>query len=112
LPTYLTATGFTIENLEAYGFSLSNALLPLRAARVHARELERREGLANDRTRNNDMSGVERSAESRLYPLLKSFLGTTVMRLALFLQDMSAKKEWAGYLLLAHKPHDQETQSE
>lgn len=114
LTDLITATGFTVECVESYGFPLSNALLPFRA-RVHARDLARRDVLANsnDRTRNNDMSGVERSAESRLYPLLKSFPGVMAMRLALFLQEMSAKTDWGtGYLLLARKPHGEVPQPE
>lgn len=108
----ITASGFSIESVETYGFPLSNALLPLRA-RIHARELARRESISNNRARNNDMSGVERSAESRLYPLLQSFPGVMAMRLALFLQKMSAKKDWGtGYLLFARKPHEQATQPE
>lgn len=109
----ITASGFSIESIETYGFPLSNALLPLRA-QVHARKLARREELlVNDRVRNNDMSGVERSAESRLYPLLKSLPGTMVMRVALFLQDKSAKQDWGtGYLLLARKPNCQATKQE
>lgn len=102
----MTASGFSIENIETYGFPLSNALLPLRA-RVHARELARRAELGDDRAHNNDLSGVDRSAESRLYPLLKSLPGTIAMRLALFLQDLSVKKDWGtGYLVLAHKPNE------
>jgi len=112
LADLITESGFAIESTETYGFPLSNALLLLRA-RVHARDLVGRNALANDRARNNDMSGVERSAESRLYPLLKSFPGVMAMRLALFLQDMSAKKNWGtGYLLLARKQHGQATQPE
>jgi hypothetical protein len=54
------------------------------------------------------MSGVERSTESRLYPLLKSFPGIMAMRIALFLQDMSSKKDWGtGYLLSGRKPNGQ-----
>jgi SAM-dependent methyltransferase len=107
LADLITATGFTIESIETYGFPLSNILLPLRA-RVHARDLAQRDALANDRTRNNDMSGVERSTESRLYPLLKSFPGIMAMRIALFLQDMSSKKDWGtGYLLSGRKPNGQ-----
>jgi len=112
LTDLITVTGFTIECVESYGFPLSNALLPLRA-RVHARDLARRDALVNDRARNNDMSGVARIAESRLYPLLKSYPGVMAMRLALFLQEMSAKKDWGtGYLLLARKPREQVTQPE
>lgn len=114
LTDLITATGFNVEYIESYGFPLSNALLPLRA-RVHARDLARRDVLTktNDRAHNNDMSGVERSAESRLYPLLKSFPGVMAMRLALFFQALSAKKDWGtGYLLLARKPLEQVTQPE
>lgn len=100
----IKACGFTIEHCESYGFPLANMVSPLRA-HIHARILAaRREANQDIRTRNNDMSGVERRAESRFYPLLKSLPGRLMMRLAFLMQKWSLNRNWGdGYLVLARK---------
>lgn len=100
----IRACGFTVDRCESYGFPLANIISPLRA-RVHARLLAARRASNEDtRSRNNDMSGVERRAESRFYPLLKSLPSRMTMRLAFLLQDWSTGRDWGdGYLVLARK---------
>lgn len=100
----IEASGFKVKHCESYGFPLANVLSPLRS-RVHARRLAARCEVDQDmRVCNNDMSGVDRSAESRLYPMLKSLPGRIMMRLAFLLQDWSAGRDWGnGYLVLARK---------
>jgi SAM-dependent methyltransferase len=96
----VSITGFQVEHFEIYGFPVANLLSPIRA-RVHARNLKE---ISSERASNNERSGVERSTESKLFPILKSFPGVMAMRLALWLQHQSSAKDWGtGYLLLARK---------
>jgi len=100
----VTAGGFTIEHFENYGFPLANVISPLRAW-AHSRNLSARQRINNNkRASNNDLSGVQRNAESKFYPLLKSLPGRLLMHLAYLLQGWSSKRDWgAGYIVLAKK---------
>lgn len=100
----ITASGFTIEHFETYGFPLANVISPLRAW-LHANNLDaRRKVKHNERAYNNDLSGVQRNTESKLYPLLKSLPGRMLMYLAYLLQNWSTGRDWGtGYLVLAKK---------
>lgn len=104
LEALIADSGFVIEHFETYGFPLANMISPLRAW-FHARNLgARREASHDERAYNNDLSGVQRNAESRFYPLLKSVPGRMLMRLAYLLQDWSRRRDWGtGYLVLARK---------
>lgn len=100
----MTRVGLSVEHFECYGFPLANFLDPIRS-RMHSRALKRRlaSGLTG-RATHNELSGVERGAEARMYPLLKSFIGKAVMRCAYWLQSMTSSKDWGnGYLLVAKK---------
>ncbi|MDT8397198.1 MAG: class I SAM-dependent methyltransferase [Pseudomonadales bacterium] len=102
----LNQSGFKIERLENYGFPLSNLLLPF-GAKVHAREQRQRESPANGRDQNNAMSGIQREAASRLYPILRGFPGIMIMRTAFLFQQWTLGKDWGtGYFLLAHKTEE------
>lgn len=99
-------SGFTITRFESYGFPLANAIAPLRA-RMHKRQLaERRNANHDDRQQNNAMSGVSRSTESRLYPLLKSFPGTILMRMAFVSQAIFSHLDIGNGYVLAAKRQD------
>lgn len=104
LAALITQTGFVIRHIETYGFPLANILSPLRA-RAHSRGLERRRReQADHREHNNQMSGVQRSLESRLYPFLTSLPGRWSMQMACFLQDLAAGRDWGtGYLVAARR---------
>ena len=104
LMSLITSSGFTIEHFETYGFPLANVISPLRA-KIHAHNLDvRRKVKHNERAYNNDLSGVQRNTESKLYPLLKSLPGRMLMHLAYLLQSLSARRDWGtGYLVLAKK---------
>lgn len=100
----ISQAGFSIEKIENYGFPMANMIDPFRSW-LHARSIiaRQKEG-NNDRENNNDLSGVERSAETRLYPLLKSFPGRVLMQLAYFLQDKTVSRGLGnGYLVIAKK---------
>lgn len=100
----VSSSGFNVEHCETYGFPLANLISPLRA-RIHARNLNsRRKGDHDGRAHNNDLSGIERTAESRLYPLMKSRSGRLLMRFAYQMQNWSAGQDWGtGYLMLARR---------
>ena len=104
LVAIIEQAGFTVSVVESYGFPLANLISPLRA-RAHARELERRkQGQTDDREHHNQMSGVQRNAESRFYPLLSSFAGAWLIRLSWALQAMTARRDWGtGYLVVAER---------
>lgn len=101
----LTEAGFTIVDFESYGFPLANMIAPLRA-RMHQRQIaDRRIAHHDNQQHNNAMSGVSRTTESRLYPLLKSLPGTTLMRMAFLAQAIFSSWDVGdGYVLAAVKP--------
>ncbi|MBI3902341.1 MAG: class I SAM-dependent methyltransferase [Nitrosomonadales bacterium] len=102
LADLVVSSGFVIEHFESYGFPLANMLSSLRA-RVHARDLDaRRQASHDERAYNNELSGIQRKAESTLYPFLNSLPGRILMYGACQLQDWSAGRDWGtGYLVLA-----------
>lgn len=104
LITLIVSSGFEIEGIETYGFPLANIISPLRAW-SHARQLAtRRQNQLDGRHHNNDMSGVERAVESRLYPLFASPLGRWSLKLACALQAWTVDRDWGnGYLVTARK---------
>ena len=68
-------SGLRVERCDNYGFPLANVIEPLNAW-AHARQLRR----AASRDERSGESGIKRTAETRLYPLLTSFPGRLVMR--------------------------------
>lgn len=78
LSRLVEAAGLQVESLVCYGFPLSNLLQPLRG-RVHRRQLDTPGDDALTRTARVGLSGVERSTERRLYPLLASRPGRLAM---------------------------------
>jgi SAM-dependent methyltransferase len=106
LQDLLEASGFSIIHLECYGFPLANVLEPIRA-RHHARLL-REQRKPPEQTPipeiSGDRSGIERSMEVRLSPLLFSKAGVGIMRLAFFIQGLFSRTDWGnGYLVLAQR---------
>lgn len=104
LVTLINNAGFSIERIENYGFPMANMIDPLRSW-LHARSIKARQKKGNnDRENNNDLSGIERNAESKLYPVLKSFPGRMLMQLAYFLQSKTVSRDLGnGYLVIAKK---------
>lgn len=102
----LVEAGFSVIHQECYGFPLANILEPLRA-RYHARQLRGRASLPDlgkERAAGSSRSGIDRSLEARLFPLLTGWGGRTIMRLAYSLQVAFSRTEWGnGYLVLARR---------
>lgn len=105
LKQLLLSCGFVLERFESYGFPLGNIIEPIRAL-VHARSLaKRRENDRDENRQNTAMSSVERSVESRLYPLLASLPGRLIMRFAMYMQELFKNNDLGnGYVLIARKP--------
>lgn len=106
LQRLLVEAGFFVVHLECYGFPLANILEPIRA-RYHARLLRGRASLADlkrERKADSSRSGIDRSLEARLFPLLTGWGGRTIMRLAFSLQGAFSRTDWGnGYLVLARR---------
>lgn len=104
LMALMNESGFEIEKFECYGFPLANIIEPFRA-RMHARQLKQKNSIDGaDRKENNDASGVSRSTETTLYPLLCSWFGVMVMKTAYFLQDIFLGRDVGnGYIVRAKK---------
>lgn len=98
----LEKAGFRILMVENWGFPLSNMLLAWRS-RLHKRQLDTR-GTINNRSANNESSGIDRAGTSSLYPLLAIVPGRVAMRCAFFLQRLARRKDWGiGDLVLASR---------
>jgi len=94
--------GFTVADLECYGFPLSNLVEPLRAW-SHRRALRRRSE-ATGFEEATAQSGVERGLEARLWPLQASLPGRLLFRAAFRLQTWFRHRDMGtGYLVLARR---------
>ncbi|HEX3528546.1 MAG TPA: methyltransferase domain-containing protein [Thermoanaerobaculia bacterium] len=97
----LETSGFAVEELECYGFPLSNLVEPFRAW-SHARALRRREEAGKATA--TAQSGVERGLEARLWPLQAGLPGRLLFRAAFRLQTIFRNRDLGtGYLVLAHR---------
>lgn len=116
--------GARVERCDNYGFPVSNLIEPL-SAWAHARALARRvspgaspvaaaavphpasprAGDVTARDVRSGESGVRRTAETRLYPLMTTLPGRVVMRAACGMQYWFRGTEWGnGFVLEAVKP--------
>jgi SAM-dependent methyltransferase len=96
---------FEIEHFESYGFPLANIIDPLRAS-IHQKQLAKRRSHSHhaEKEQNTAQSGIERSTESKIFPLLKSVLGVAIMRVAFYIQDFFLNRDLGnGYLVIARK---------
>jgi SAM-dependent methyltransferase len=109
----LRGAGLEVETIESYGVPLADLLHPVRGW-AHGRSL-RRAGDTSAETAPEEIhqrpdeqtaaSGVDRSAEARLYPLQASWPGRLVLRAALRLQNLFLNTDLGnGYLALARRP--------
>ncbi len=98
----LETSGFAVEELECYGFPLSNLVEPFRAW-SHARALRRR-GEDDGKAAATAQSGVERGLEARLWPLQAGLPGRLLFRAAFRLQTLFRNQDLGtGYLVLARR---------
>lgn len=92
-------SGFTMVELECYGFPLSNLVEPLRAW-SHRRALRRRTGGGLPEA--TAESGVSRGLEARLWPLQASLPGRLLFLAAFHLQKIFRHRDLGtGYLVVA-----------
>jgi len=100
----LEQAGFHVVHTECYGFPLANLIEPFRA-RYHAQQLKR-QGLmqSNDNQGTySKHSGVERSLETKLYPVQAHWLGTKAMQFFCYLQGIFSGTDWGNGLLVLCK---------
>lgn len=90
--------GFTPCSVECYGFPLANLIEPLRAC-YHANRLRRRAVL--NQVDASLRSGIERSLETRFYPLQASLAGTLCIKFFFALQTLFLKTSLGtGFIVL------------
>ena len=109
LELLLQGAGFEIEHFECYGFPLANIIEPIRA-RFHSQQIQKEGAESVDAAANTARSGIERSAESKLYPLLNSLPGILAMWASYVLQAAFYRYELGtGFLVLARKKRIEDT---
>jgi SAM-dependent methyltransferase len=105
LEAVVKQAGLEVEAFECYGFPLSN-LSEFVSAPIFAKGI--RSGgsdAAADRRSNNDRSGIDRGADMKLYPLVRSAPGKLAMKIAFFLQNRFLGTDLgSGYLVRARRP--------
>jgi SAM-dependent methyltransferase len=95
--------GLRVVACDNYGYPLANLVEPVNAW-SRARQMRRAEA-AHGRDARSLESGVQRSAETRLWPLLTSWPGRLAMRGAIALQRrFRATERGTGFLLEAERP--------
>ncbi|WAT18761.1 class I SAM-dependent methyltransferase [Aurantiacibacter sp. MUD11] len=99
LTDLVTSCGAKVEQVETYGWPLANMLAPIRA------RSKAKASAADSTAARTAESGIERSAERRMLPILKSLPGRLAMRGFFAMQAAAAPTDLGpGYLLLARKP--------
>lgn len=106
LKRLLKQAGYSVEYMECYGFPLSNIIDPIRIY-IHSKDLSRKRALDNTnkiRTSGTDQSGVERSTETKLFPLQASWAGIKIMQVSFFLQRFFTGTDLGtGYIVVAKR---------
>lgn len=92
----LESAGMEVEELECYGFPLANLLERVRAAQC-ARQLG--DTGYQDRAARTAASGVERTTESRLFPIYAGPVGSRVIRLSCAAQRLFLHTDLGNGLL-------------
>lgn len=106
LRAVVESSGLQVQSIECYGFPLANALevLAERRYKTHRRVAGAPRSTAA-RDQNTANSGIDRSADAKWYPLLKSWPGkAALMAATLAQQPFLATEMGNGYLLKACKP--------
>ncbi len=100
----LSGAGFEVERFECYGYPLANLSETLGARSYRQRILAGAAGEDADRRANNDRSGIDRTAHLKMFPLLSSWPGRLLWRLALAAQRAFLTTELGcGYVLRARR---------
>lgn len=95
----LGAAGLEIEAFECYGYPLTN-LSEWVSSPIFARQIHVDGSNPSDaRKVNNDRSGIDRSADMKLYPLVRSFPGKLALRSAFAVQKLFLRTDLgSGYV--------------
>ena len=106
LKKLLEQAGFSVDYMESYGFPLSNVVDPVRVC-YHSKKLKHdciSIGVDTTPAAGSARSGTERQLESRLYPLLTSWFGRSIMRASFFMQGLfSGTDLGTGYITVARR---------
>lgn len=104
LSTLFQSAGFDIERVECYGFPLANVLETLGESRYKQHERVQVEQNTDVRDANTAQSGIDRSADAKWYPLLRSFPGRLALYSAVQMQRPFLQSERGnGYIVVARK---------
>lgn len=96
--------GFEIETFECYGFPLTN-LTEWASQPLFARGIHRGDDAGEARRKNNDRSGVDRTADMKLFPLVRSWPGKLALRGFAGLQKLFLDTDrGSGYVVKARRP--------
>jgi len=102
LHAVLESAGLAVGHFETYGFPLINLIEPVRALH-HGRRLRER-SKAGDMREASAHSGIDRTLETRLYPLQSSRVGVGILKLCARLQEIFRNRELGtGYLITASR---------
>lgn len=97
-------TGLQVEAFECYGYPLTN-LSEWVSSPIFARNI-RRDGASadEDRRNNNDRSGIDRSPDMKLFPLVHSLPGKLALRTFFAIQTAFLRTDLgSGYLVKARR---------
>lgn len=98
------SAGLRIERIECYGFPLANMLETLGESRYKNHERVLAEQSTKARNSNTAQSGLDRTADTKWYPLLRSLPGRAALYLATQLQRPFLMSERGnGYIVVATK---------
>ena len=100
----LRSSGFEIEYIDCYGFPLANILEKLGDQRYKKHERVQGKQNVEIRDANTAQSGIDRKADTKWYPLLRSFPGRIAIAAAMLIQRPFMNTERGnGYVLVARK---------
>ncbi|HEX2595672.1 MAG TPA: class I SAM-dependent methyltransferase [Luteimonas sp.] len=103
LAARLREGGFEVEAFDCYGFPLTN-LSEWVSAPIFARQIHAGDDAAQARQANNDRSGIDRRADVRLFPLVRSLPGKLALKTAFAVQDRFLRTDLgSGYIVKARR---------
>lgn len=97
--------GFEVERVECYGFPLANFLERVGNRRYTRHERVESAPTTESRDANTAQSGIDRTSDTKWYPLLRSLPGRAAIAAATYIQRPFLATEWGnGYVLVARNP--------
>lgn len=98
------SAGFIVESVDCYGFPLANILEKIGERRYKKHERVQVDQSVHVRDANTAQSGIDRSADAKWYPFLRSPLGRIAIWTAMLIQRPFRNTESGnGYVLVARK---------